>query len=48
MPSLTLNVEQIAVESFATEAAAPAGTDVRPKTFEPGCSRDFCRAEQVL
>ncbi len=47
MPSLTLNVDQIAVESFPTEATAPAAMILKPRTFEPGCTRDFCRAGEL-
>lgn len=44
MPSLALNADQLVVESFPTETARPADAALRPKTFEPGCTRDFCRA----
>jgi len=44
MPSLTLHVDQLVVESFPTETAHPAGMVLKPRTFEPGCTRDFCRA----
>jgi hypothetical protein len=48
MPTLTLDLDDIVVESFATEMAPATGADVRPRTFEPGCTRDFCRAGDVL
>jgi hypothetical protein len=36
MPKLTLNPEELTVESFPT---APAGENAaRPRTFEPGCT----------
>ncbi|HET7461148.1 MAG TPA: hypothetical protein VFJ82_07860 [Longimicrobium sp.] len=47
MPSLTLDAEQLVVESFPTETARPADLIVKPRTFEPGCTRDFCRAEDL-
>lgn len=47
MQTLTLDIDQIVVESFPT-AAEPAGeTDAKPRTFEPGCTRDFCRMDAI-
>jgi hypothetical protein len=38
MPRLTLNPEELVVESFATPAALEAGAmAVTPRTNEPGC-----------
>lgn len=47
MPSLTLNPEQLVVESFSTETQTSADVVPLPRTFEPGCTRDFCRAEDL-
>lgn len=47
MPSLTLNPEQLVVESFSTETPAPADVILKPNTREPGCTADFCRAEDL-
>lgn len=47
MPRLTLDVDQLVVESFPVETSAPAELIVRPRTFEPGCTRDFCRAGEL-
>jgi hypothetical protein len=43
MPTLKLNPEELAVESFEPTAEPPAVETGRPRTFEPGCTRDFCR-----
>jgi hypothetical protein len=47
MPSLTLNPDQLVVESFPVETTAPAEMILKPRTFEPGCTRDFCRGEEL-
>jgi len=47
MPSLALDPEQLVVESFPTETPAPADAILKPRTFEPGCTRDFCRAADL-
>jgi len=43
MPMLRLNPEELAVESFEPTPALPAVELGKPRTFEPGCTRDFCR-----
>ena len=48
MPNLSLNADQIVVESFPTEAPTSPEAAVRPRTYEPGCTADFCRAQDQL
>lgn len=36
MPTLTLNLEDLHVESFPTDSVSSA--EARPKTYEPGCT----------
>lgn len=47
MPRMTLNPDELVVETFAP-AAEPATPDAKPRTFEPGCTRDFCRMPDAL
>jgi hypothetical protein len=43
MPKLPLNLQDLAVESFEPAPDPQPMEILKPRTFEPGCTRDFCR-----
>ena len=43
MTMLRMDLDELAVETFEPAPELPPVEIGRPRTFEPGCTRDFCR-----